>query len=38
MNTPVFRTDNSVFERIRERILNRGDPDKEEPTGPVTPT
>jgi hypothetical protein len=39
MYTPVVRTDRSAFDRIRDAILNRGDPDdKEESTGPVTPT
>lgn len=38
MYTPVGRTDKSVFDRIREAILNRGDPDDEEkPTGPGAP-
>ncbi|MDX5989195.1 MULTISPECIES: hypothetical protein [Haloferax] len=39
MSTPIVRTDKSVFDRIRDAILNRGDPDhKEKPTGPGAPT
>jgi hypothetical protein len=39
MSTPVVRTDRSMFDRIRDAILDRGDPDdRERPTGPVTPT
>ncbi|WP_255491970.1 hypothetical protein [Haloarcula sp. JP-L23] len=33
------RTDRSAFERVRDAILNRGDPDEDEsPTGPGAPT
>jgi hypothetical protein len=35
----IVRTDDSVFERVRDSILNRGDADDDEkPTGPGTPT
>ncbi|ELZ57840.1 hypothetical protein C458_15212 [Haloferax sp. ATCC BAA-644] len=33
-----LRADNSVFDRIRDAILNRGDPeDNEDPVGPTVP-
>lgn len=33
------RADESIFERIRDRILGNGDPtEEEEPTGPGVPT
>jgi len=39
MDASVVRTDESPFERIRDAILNRGDPDDDEkPTGPGVPT
>jgi hypothetical protein len=37
MYSPIVRTDRSAFERIRDAILNRGDPDDETPSGPGTP-
>jgi hypothetical protein len=38
MHTPVTRTDRSVFDRIRDAILNRGDPEnKEDPSNPGRP-
>ncbi|WEL28419.1 hypothetical protein HBNXHx_0283 [Haloferax volcanii] len=34
-----LRADDSVFDRIRDAILNRGDPeDNEDPVGPTVPT
>lgn len=39
MVPPSVRTDKSPFERVRDAILNRGDPDEnEQPSGPGTPT
>ncbi|WP_256474647.1 hypothetical protein [Haloplanus halophilus] len=39
MITPTVRTDRSAFERIRDAILNREDPnDDGKPTGPGVPT
>ncbi len=39
MDTPVVRTDKLAFERVRDAILNRDEPDDEEkPAGPGVPT
>lgn len=39
MSSPIVRTDKSAFDRIRDAIFNRGDPDdNENPTEPGTPT
>lgn len=39
MTVPIARTDKSAFERVREAILNREDPEETDtPTGPGTPT
>lgn len=39
MHLPTLRTDRSAFDRIRDAILNREDPnDGEKPTGPGVPT
>jgi hypothetical protein len=39
MSTPRVRTDESAFDRIRDAILNRDDPDEgDTPTGPGAPT
>ena len=39
MRPRPLRTDESVFDRIRDAILNRGDPeDNEDPVGPTVPT
>ncbi|WP_313691567.1 hypothetical protein [Halorarum halobium] len=39
MHHHVVRTDRSAFERVRDAILNRGDPDEDDdPTGPRVPT
>lgn len=38
MRLPRVRADKSPFERVRDAILNRGDPDDDEnPTGPGVP-
>jgi hypothetical protein len=37
MHHPTVRADKSAFERIRDAILNRGDPDDGNTTGPGTP-
>ena len=39
MSFPLIRAGKSAFERIRDAVLKRDDPDKNEgPTGPNTPT
>jgi hypothetical protein len=38
MYVPIVQTDRSAFDRIRDAILNREDPDDEKPTGPGAPT
>ncbi|WP_411965174.1 hypothetical protein [Haloferax sp. YSMS24] len=39
MRPRPLHTDESVFDRIRDAILNRGDPeDHEDPVGPTVPT
>ena len=39
MSSPVIRAGKSAFERIRDAVLKRDDPDKnKDPTGPGTPT
>lgn len=38
MYVPVVRTDRSAFDRIRDAILNREDPNDEHPMGPGVPT
>jgi hypothetical protein len=39
MYVPVVRTDRSAFDRIRDAILNREDPNNDEnPMGPGVPT
>lgn len=39
MSSPTVRADKSAFERVREAILNRDDPDDTDtPTGPDAPT
>jgi hypothetical protein len=39
MAQPIVRTDRSAFERVRDAILNRGNPDNgQEQTGPGAPT
>jgi hypothetical protein len=38
MHGPSARTDRSAFDRIRDAILNRKDPDDGTPTGPGVPS
>ncbi|WP_281362312.1 hypothetical protein [Halorarum salinum] len=39
MRHQIISVDRSAFERVRDAILNRGDPDEDDtPTGPRVPT